>query len=205
MTPSIYGLIPYREQEEGVWYVKGGYFSLAERMYEALVERGVTFKFNQPVDRVLIQQGQAKGLVAAGQEYVYDTVVLNGEFPLMEYLVEGKQPKKYVPSGGTLLLYFKIDGKVDLPVHRFLMPSDLKPLMTSIFKKNELPENPAVYLFNPSKIDDALTASGTSVVYALVPSPRGFDQANYEAHGFIDQILTKSSNIFLDSKVKLPK
>lgn len=190
-TPSIYGLIPYREQEEGVWYVKGGYFSLAERMYEELVRRGVRFAFNQPVERVMIREGQAKGVFVNGQEHLYDSVVLNGEFPLMEYLVEGKQPKKYVPSGGTLLLYFKIKGKVDLPVHRFLMPSDLQPLMTSIFKKDELPEHPAVYLFNPSKVDDTLTEADDSVVYALVPSPRGFDRDRYEAHGFIDRILAK--------------
>lgn len=55
----------------------------------------------------------------------------------MERLVEGKQPKAYTPSGGTLLLYFKMKGKVDLPVHRFLMPNDLEPLMTNIFKKDD--------------------------------------------------------------------
>ncbi|VWX33203.1 phytoene desaturase family protein [Exiguobacterium oxidotolerans] len=190
-TPSIYGLIPYREQAEGVWYVKGGYFSLAERMYEVLVERGVRFEFNQSVERVTIQDGQATGIVVGDAEYHYDNVVLNGEFPLMEYLVEGKKPKAYTPSGGTLLLYFKMRGKVNLPVHRFLMPNDLEPLMNSIFHQDELPEHPAVYLFNPSKVDDSLTDCEDSVVYALVPSPRNFNREKFEQHGFIETILTK--------------
>ncbi|WP_368915350.1 phytoene desaturase family protein [Exiguobacterium acetylicum] len=191
-TPSIYGLIPYREQAEGVWYVKGGYFSLAERMYDTLVERGVRFVFEAPVERVVVDQGQAKEIVLQdGTHEAFDQIVLNGEFPLMERLVEGKQPKTYTPSGGTLLLYFKMKGKVDLPVHRFLMPNDLEPLMTNIFKKGRLPEHPAVYLFHPSQIDRSLTGTDDSVVYSLIPSPRGYGVKDYEKVDFVETVLEK--------------
>ncbi|MCY1692022.1 hypothetical protein OVA29_16520 [Exiguobacterium sp. SL14] len=84
-------------------------------MRDTLIERGVRFVFEAPVERIVVDRGQAKEIVLQnGTHEAFDQIVLNGEFPLMERLVEGKKPKTYAPSGGTLLLYFKMKGKVDL-------------------------------------------------------------------------------------------
>jgi len=211
-TPSLYGLIPYREQAEGVWYIKGGYFSLAERIERELRKEGVDIRFGSRVERIAVEDGKADTLVANGETLQYDAIVLNGDFPLMEHLVEGVRPKKYVPSGGTLLLYFLIDGHIELPVHRFLMPNELKPLMRSIFEKKEVPEQPAVYLFHPSAIDDTLAAEGRSVLYALAPAPIGMGKEEYEQNGFMDRVKDRITNHLpgfderiVEMKIRTPK
>nr|WP_268026416.1 hypothetical protein [Exiguobacterium sp. SL14] len=72
-----------------------------------------------------------------------------------------------------------------------MMPNDLEPLMTNIFKKGRLPDHPAVYLFHPSQIDSSLTGTEDSVVYSLIPSPRGYGVEDYENVGFIETVLEK--------------
>lgn len=190
-TPSLYGLIPYREQEEGVWYVKGGYFSLVEAMREELVRRGVTIRLKSSVERVLVRDGVASGVVVNGQEENYDAVVVNGDFPLMERLVEGVEPRSYTASGGTLLLYMAVNGTLDLPVHQFDLPNDFEGSMHAIFEAGEMPDYPAMYTFNPSKIDETLAPEGTSVLYVLVPSPRKWEHDQFVRAGVVERVLDR--------------
>ncbi|MCC5892449.1 phytoene desaturase family protein [Exiguobacterium sp.] len=190
-TPSLYGLIPYREQEEGIWYVKGGYFSLATKLERELKKRGVTFRMNAAVERVVVEDGRAKQLIVNGVRETYDAVVVNGDFPLMERLIDGVKPKAYEPSSGTLLLYFTVAGEIDLPVHQFDLPNDFAGSMQTIFEDGKLSEYPAMYTFNPSRIDATLAPDGTSVLYVLVPVPRKLEREHVEASGTIDHLVSR--------------
>ena len=210
-TPSLYGLIPYREQEEGVWYVKGGYFSLVTKMEQELRRRGVRFEMGATVERVHVENGKATGVSVEGAYIPYDTVVLNGDFPLMERLVDGVSPKTYEPSSGTLLLYFSVDGKLDLPVHQFDMPVDFEGSMRTIFEDGKLSEYPAMYTFNPSIIDSSLAPEGTSVLYVLVPVPRKLERADFEQQGTIDHLFGRIEKLVpgfkervIEMKVRTP-
>ncbi|WP_214828046.1 phytoene desaturase family protein [Exiguobacterium algae] len=210
-TPSLYGLIPYREQEEGVWYVKGGYFTLATKMEQELRRRGVCFELETPVERVHVSDGRATGITVNHTFIPYDAVVMNGDFPLMERLVEGITPKSYVPSSGTLLLYFAVDGQLTLPVHQFDLPNDFAGTMHTIFEDGKLSEYPAMYTFNPSKVDDSLAPDGTSVLYVLVPVPRKLDRADFEKSGTIEHLMNRIERFVpdfrervIDMKVRTP-
>ncbi|TCI43255.1 MULTISPECIES: NAD(P)/FAD-dependent oxidoreductase [unclassified Exiguobacterium] len=190
-TPSLYGLIPYREQEEGIWYVRGGYFSLATKLEQELKKRGVTFKLNSPVDRVRVQDGRANAVVVDGVPHPYDAVIVNGDFPLMERLIDGIKPKAYEPSSGTLLLYFTVDGEIELPVHQFDLPNDFAGSMRTIFEDGKLSKYPAMYTFNPSLIDSTLAPVGTSVLYVLVPVPRKLERQDFEQSGAIEHLVSR--------------
>ena len=188
-TPSLYGLIPYREQEEGVWYVKGGYFSLATKLEQELRRRGVQFNLNARVERVRVENGRANAVVVDGVTHPHDTVVVNGDFPLMERLIDGVKPKAYEPSSATLLLYFTVNGEIELPVHQFDLPNDFAGSMRTIFEDGKLSEYPAMYTFNPSRVDRTLAPEGTSVLYVLVPVPRKLERSDFEANGTIDHLV----------------
>ena len=197
-TPSLYGLIPYREQEEGIWYVKGGYFSLATKIEKELKRRGVTFKLEANVERVRVADGRADAVVVDGGVHPYDAVVVNGDFPLMERLIDGVKLKSYEPSSGTLLLYFTVDGDIDLPVHQFDLPNDFAGSMQTIFEDGKLSKYPAMYTFNPSIIDDSLAPTGTSVLYVLVPVPRKLEREDFEASGAIEHLMGRIERMVPD-------
>ncbi|EPE60647.1 phytoene desaturase family protein [Exiguobacterium sp. S17] len=210
-TPSLYGLIPYREQEEGIWYVRGGYFSLATKLEQELKRRGVTFKLNTPVERVRVQDGRANAVVVDGVPHPYDAVVVNGDFPLMERLIDGIKPKAYEPSSGTLLLYFTVDGEIELPVHQFDLPNDFAGSMRTIFEDGKLSKYPAMYTFNPSLIDSTLAPVGTSVLYVLVPVPRKLERQDFEQSEAIERLVSRIEGMvpkfrdrIIEMKVRTP-
>src|SRR5437588_3144300 len=61
----------------GVWgYVKGGMRALANAIASAAKERGAEIKVNAPVARILVKDGQARGVaLAKGDEYNADRIV----------------------------------------------------------------------------------------------------------------------------------
>lgn len=202
-TPSLYGLIPYREQEEGVWYVKGGYFSLATKMEHELKRRGVRFEMNATVNRIHVTDGVADGITVNDEFVPYDAVVVNGDFPLMERLIDGVTPKTYEPSSGTLLLYFTVNGELDLPVHQFDLPNDFEGSMRTIFEDGKLSEYPAMYTFNPSRMDTTLAPEGTSVLYVLVPVPRKLEREDFESQGTIEHLLGRIEALMPDFRERV--
>lgn len=197
-TPSLYGLIPYREQEEGIWYVKGGYFSLATKVEQELRRRGVKFELNVNVERVQVEQSRANAVIVDGVVHPYDAVVVNGDFPLMERLIDGVKPKSYEPSSGTLLLYFTVTGDIDLPIHQFDLPNDFAGSMRTIFEDGKLSKYPAMYTFNPSLMDDTLAPDGTSVLYVLVPVPRKLEREDFEMSGAIEHLIGRIEQMVPD-------
>ncbi len=69
------------------------------------------------------------------------------------------------------------------------MGNDLAKHMEAVFKHKTIPEDPAIYTFNPSVIDPSLAPEGKSVLYALVPVPSGghIDWSNQQ--DFVDGII----------------
>lgn len=69
------------------------------------------------------------------------------------------------------------------------MGNDLAKHMEAVFKHKAIPEDPAIYTFNPSIMDPSLAPEGKSVLYALVPVPSGshIDWSNQQ--DFVDGII----------------
>lgn len=133
-------------------------------MEQELKRRGVRFVMNATVNRIHVTDGVVDGITVNDEYVPYGAVVVNGDFPLMERLIDGVTPKTYEPSSGTLLLYFTVDGELDLPVHQFDLLNDFEGSMRTIFEDGKLSEYPAMYTFNPSRMDATLAPEGTSVL-----------------------------------------
>ncbi|MGW4891152.1 phytoene desaturase family protein [Kitasatospora sp. NPDC004240] len=75
-VPAGATVLPYMEQSFGVWYVRGGLRALADAVYGRCERRGVDFRFDAPVARVLTAGGLATGVrFADGGELAADVVV----------------------------------------------------------------------------------------------------------------------------------
>ncbi|MBM7702626.1 phytoene desaturase family protein [Metabacillus iocasae] len=191
-SPAIYSLVPYSEHEHGIYYVKGGYASLVEVIEEELQKRRVTIHLNCKVEEICFEDSKATGLIANQNKYLADAVVLNGDFPLMANLAKQKE-KKYTPSSSCLLLYFGLKKRYTHGnVHQFFMGDSFKEHMNQVFTTKELPNDPAVYTFYPSLLDETLAPEGKSVLYTLIPVPSGdhidWENQNEFIEKMIDQI-----------------
>lgn len=188
-SPAIYSLIPYSEHAHGIFYVKGGYASLVPVLEKALKKAGVQIHLNAPVDELIIEENEAKGLKVRGEINEFDSVILNDDFPSMAKVSKVKE-KKYVPSSSCLLFYFGLNKRyAHSNIHQYFMGQDFNEHMDQVFKSKTVPTDPAIYTFYPSLIDDTLAPKGKGVLYALVPVPSGHNIDWDTESAFMDRII----------------
>jgi phytoene desaturase len=76
-APSALVVIPYVEQTFGAWHVAGGVARLADAVHARCEQRGVQFRFDSPVDRLVVTGGRVAGVELAGGERLPADVVVS--------------------------------------------------------------------------------------------------------------------------------
>ena len=193
VAPSLYALIGFSEHEHGVWYLQGGYAGLVEYLTKKLERRGVKIYYNQTVESVERRGKMIIKLHTATESFACDHVIFNAEYPKIAPILNQKN-KGYTPSNGCVTIYLGLNRQYpQKAVHSFYLPKNFAILFAKLFKKQQLPQTPAIYVFNPSVIDDTLAPSGHSSLYILVPVPSqtatiDWDDTQFK-HDFVQQIL----------------
>ncbi|MDM5318048.1 phytoene desaturase family protein [Fictibacillus sp. b24] len=194
-SPAMYSLVPFSEHAHGIWYVKGGYASIVDLLQKRLDEQGVHIKVNTPVKSLSLKGNACNGVVTKEGTQLHDMVIYNGDFPGIHNLIPGPKPikKTFESSSGCFLLYLGLDQTYDeADVHQFFMTDFFDEHMQEVFVRKNLPRDPAIYTFYPSKIDPSLAPEGKSVLYVLVPVPSG-DTVDWESEkqAYADFILKR--------------
>jgi phytoene desaturase len=191
--PAMYSLVSFAEHKYGIHYLKGGYASLVPLLEEELRKRNVAIHLNSEVTDIPKEGRRVTGVKTKNGLQHYDSVVFNGDFPGLDPLIKRKQTRKYVPSSGCVLLYFGLNKVYeDVNVHHYLMGESFSKHMRDVFDKKKIPEDPAIYTFHPSKIDESLAPKGKGMLYALIPVPSDtyidWKNENEWIEGLIDRL-----------------
>ena len=81
-APATFSMMPYSELAHGVWYPKGGMYSIVEALMELARRAGVEFEFDAPVERIDVNGSQARGVVLSdGRHLTADAVLANADLP----------------------------------------------------------------------------------------------------------------------------
>lgn len=179
---AMYSLITYADLALGMWYPKGGIYSIIEDMLELAQDMGITMRTNAEVREILIEKGHVTGVILASGEIIYaDLVVSNADLPYTyQKLVPAAYRKrsmqwrldhmKYACSG--YLLYLGIDKTYPHMRHQALCFSeDYRANLDAIFETKTLPAAPSFHLNNPTITDPTLAPPGHSLLYVLAPMP----------------------------------
>lgn len=178
--PSLYTIIPLIEMLYGIWFIKGGMFTMAKAMERLFVEMGGTIHYNQSVDEILIEDGYAKGIRINDTHIHSDFVLCNADFPYaMKNLVLDKPAKgKYTDkkidsmkySCSCLVFYMGMDKKYEEleHIHNFVFSQDLDTNLEQIFSGDRL-DDPSFYLHIGSKLDPSMAPEGKDGLYILIP------------------------------------
>lgn len=198
-SPALYGLIPYSEHKHGIWYLKGGYGTLAATLERACRAAGITLHLETPVDRVLTESGRCTGIECGGQRIGCDAVVYNGDYPGLSSLLEGERAKRrsYVPSSGCLLVYLGLDRRWEnAGAHQFFMPDRHMEHMRDVFRRGKLSAAPSFYAFNPADVDPDAARPGESVLYFLIPVPAD-ENLDWDGEGaeLIESVLERAEQL----------
>lgn len=134
--PSLYNIIPMIELLYGVWFIKGGMFTMACQMAKLFEELGGVIHYEMPVEEIITKNNKVRGISVLGEEILADYVVCNADFPFaMKNLIKDDSDKgKYNSakidsmeySCSCLVFYWGVEGVYpDLATHTFVVADDL--------------------------------------------------------------------------------
>ena len=178
-TPSIYLMIPFLEREGGVWFTRGGMYSLVEGLGRYFQELGGTILTGEEVEEITVRDGRATGVRTASRELPADLVVSNAD-PGHTYgnLVDARHRKRWTDrklartdwSMSCFLLYLGTRRQYpQLEHHTLILTERYKGLLKDIFGKKILPDDFSMYLHAPTRTDPEMAPPGCESMYVLVP------------------------------------
>lgn len=180
-SPSVYLMIPYLEKHGGVWFTKGGMYSLVRAFESLLSEIGGQIYTNSEVQEIVVKNGKACGVYVNGEFHEADVVVSNAHFahtysdlikPENRRRWTDKRVKKLAYGMSTWLLYLGVKKQYPQLLHHTLILSErYKGLVKDIFDNKILPEDFSMYLHVPTRTDAEMAPPGCESMYVLIPVP----------------------------------
>ena len=188
--PSFYTMLPMIQFLYGVWFIKGGMYTMALAMEKLFKELGGTIFYDKNVQEICIKNHKATGIMVDDQKVPSDFIVCNADFPYaMKNLINDKTAKgKYTDkkidsmeySCSCFLLYLGMNKKYEEieHVHNFIFNEKMEKNMHDIFTGEKL-TNASFYVYIASKMDPSLAPDGKDGLYILMPVSNA-DAADYQ-------------------------
>ncbi len=180
-APAIYQMIPYLEREGGVWFTKGGMYTLVQAFEAVFRKLGGTIRTNSPVDQIIVQNKQATGVRVGNEIYPADGVISNADWmhtnrDLLEPDSRRKWRDEKLPkvdySMGAYLLYLGVKKQYpELLHHTLILSHRYKGLVRDIFDTKQLTADFSMYLHVPTRTDPSMAPEGHESMYVLIPVP----------------------------------
>ncbi len=198
-TPALFLMIPYLERHDGVWFTKGGMFSVVEALVKVFKELGGKIEQNSEVQEILVEDGTAKGIRLNSKEnpkvkveakakdekngeVVEADIVVSNAHSAHTYgrLIDPKYRRKNTDkkiknskySMSSFLLYIGVKKKYPTLLHHTLILSErYKELIYDLFDRKILPDDFSMYLHVPTRTDSDMAPANSESMYLLIPVP----------------------------------
>lgn len=192
--PATYAVIPYLETAQGVWFPKGGMYSMVEAVIRLAEAFGVEVRLNAPVAQIAVRDGRARGVhLADGTFLPADAVIANSDLVYTyRELIPASVRRKYTdvrlerfePSSSAFIVYLGTDRTYpDLIHHNIYFTADYESEMHQIFVEKRPPTDPSWYICAPTRTDPDLAPPGHEALYVLTIAPHltpGVDWREWE-------------------------
>ena len=188
-APATLMLIAHVEQS-GVWSVQDGMHALPRALAQLARERGAALHFGQTVERIVVRDGRARGVVLAdGREIAADAVVFNGDASALAtgLLGDGARaatravaPAQRSLSAQTWAMHARCSGFA-LSRHNVFFDDDYRAEFDDVFRGRRLPRRGTVYVCAQDRLEDGTAPAGRERLLCLVNAPPDGDSRRFEA------------------------
>ncbi len=211
LAPATLGVISHVELNEGVWYPRGGVFTIARALDNLARSVGVHIRLNTEAQEIIVRGGRATGVrLPDGEELHADALLANVDAASVynQLLPQGAAPKKrthrlgsarFSCSGFMLLLGIAREHP-QMAHHNIFFCRDYPQEFADIFKRGVPPAEPTVYVSISSKTDAQDAPSGCENWYVLVNAPplgAAFDW-HAQARGYREVVLNQLKRFGFD-------
>jgi phytoene desaturase len=174
-APATFSMMPYTELAHGVYYPRGGMYSVVEALMKLAREAGVEFVFESAVERIEVEGESARGVIANGQLWESDTVLANADLPYVyndllsdEDLAKPLSRKRF--SCSVIGFFWGVDQAYKtLGPHTLFLAHDYRENFECIIRDLGLPANPSLYIHAPARLDPSMAPPGEDTLIAIVP------------------------------------
>ncbi len=181
-TPALYSLMNYADIVGGTWYPKGGMYSIVKAMQRLAEELGVTFYFDQAVERIEVKGKNAARVftrdlvfepeaVIGGADYHHiETSLLPEKF--QSYSNRYWNTRKLAPS--CLIYFVGLNKRLPaVPHHSLFFDVPFERHAKQIYKSQEWPDDPLFYVSVASVTDRSVAPEGGETLFFLIPVAAG--------------------------------
>ena len=176
-APAMLSLIPHLEQTEGAYYPQGGMISITNALYKLALKKGVKFRFDVEVQKIICPDNVAIGIVVNNENIMADVVVSNSDVyftykNLLSNNIKAKKVLKQERSSSALAFYWGINTFYSqLELHNIFFSKDYSAEFDHIFKRKKLYSDPTVYINITSKIEKAQAPNGCQNWFVMINMP----------------------------------
>jgi len=198
-TPSFYSFMNYADFGMGTFHPKNGMYEVILAIASLAKELGVTIKTECPIEKIIIENGQAKGIISKGETILSDIVLSGADYHHTETLVDKTyrqysenywSKKTFAPS--SLLFYVGFDKKlINVNHHTLFFDVDFDVHAEAIYDDPKWPENPLFYASFPSKTDVNSAPEGQEAGIFLIPLAPGLEDTPELRESYFEKIITR--------------
>ncbi|MDG1904712.1 MAG: phytoene desaturase family protein [Arenicella sp.] len=181
-TTSIYGLIHFLERKWHVFFAKGGTGALIDALAQLMKEQNISMRLSTTVDKIIVENGTARGVTLASGEQIHADVVVANTDPVHLYRNMLDRPDQKLSAAikqrhsklsmGLFVLFFGTDKTYpDVEHHTIWLGRRYEQLLRDIFDGDELPQDFSLYLHRPTATDPDFAPAGKDSFYVLAPVP----------------------------------
>lgn len=208
-TPSFYNFMNYADFGLGTFHPKKGMYQVILGMKALAEELGVKIKTNASVDKILVEDNKAIGILSNGEKTFCDLVVSGADYHHSETLLDLKhrqysesywEKKTFAPS--SLLFYVGFDKKLkNVNHHTLFFDVDFDTHAEAIYDHPKWPEDPLFYASFPSITDEFAAPEGKEAGIFLIPLAPGIEDTAELRETYFKKIITRFENL-TSQKVK---
>ncbi len=198
-TPSFYSFMNYADFGLGTWHPKGGMYEVVKAMSALATSLGVAFRTSAPVEKILLENGRATGIVVGGEAIAADIVLSGADYHHTESLLPGANrqysetywnSRTFAPS--SLLFYVGFDKKLKgVRHHNLFFDTDFEKHAQAIYDTPVWPEDPLFYANFPSVTDPSMAPEGMEAGFFLMPLAPGLEDTQARRDAYFEVLLER--------------
>ena len=182
-TPSFYSFMNFADFGLGTWHPKGGMYEIIKAMRSLAESLGVSIHVNSNVEKIGVQNGQAKSITVNGKEIYSDVVLSGADYHHSETLLDQKyrqyseaywEGRTFAPS--SLLFYVGFNKKLqNIEHHNLFFDTDFEKHAEEIYDNPKWPKDPLFYVNFPSVTDESMAPDECETGFFLIPIAPGLE------------------------------
>ncbi|WP_296144667.1 NAD(P)/FAD-dependent oxidoreductase [uncultured Flavobacterium sp.] len=198
-TPSFYSFMNFADFGLGTWHPKNGMYSVVLALQKLALDLGVKIHTNSNIEKIIVENGKASGLIVNGENIKADIVVSGADYHHTETLLEEKnrgysekywEKRTFAPS--SLLFYVGFDKKIEnVEHHSLFFDTDFDVHAEAIYDNPKWPDEPLFYASFPSKTDQNASPEGKEAGIFLIPLAPGIEDNKALREKYFEKIITR--------------